>query len=301
MSSSALDSIDRSVKHDQPLTPSNLLLPSPDRGGSRIESEDEWSLPSPAEIDNGNFDISFGQLNPGFFQSGNPKQLPPIHPSTPTNGRKNAPSSPRSDALKGRSSSMMWSLSPITKVIKENTPKIPRRSSLPLLRKKSSTDTSQHSEATPTKNDYGSVASLAIEEEKPIRFEFEAPRKGQLGLVIEANKISGPVVHGVKDYSPLFGLVKKGDRLVQIDGRKIMKKSTLTELMRLLAVRPGRRASTMRIVVERENDMMKATSKNSELEDSDDRNTSFGSSSRGSLPGGGGFEFTGFGSQRAEF
>jgi C-terminal processing protease CtpA/Prc len=82
------------------------------------------------------------------------------------------------------------------------------------------------------------------------RHEFEAPRKGQLGLVIEANKKTGPIVHAVKDYSPLFGLVKRGDQIVEVDGRKTSQ-STLSEITKLLAVRPGRRSTNLRIVVAR--------------------------------------------------
>jgi hypothetical protein len=296
-SSSALDSVvDRSMKYETNLPPSNLLLSSPERGGRSLqESEDEWSLPSPAENENGAMDISFGPMNTNFLlNSGSSSQLPPIHPGTPSSniGRRYAPGSPRSDATKTKSS--IWYLSPIAKVIKDNTPKTLKRASIPLIRKKSSTDISLHSEHT-LKNDYNSETSPAIEEEKPLRFEFEAPRKGQLGLVIEANKITGPIVHGVKDYSPLFGLIKKGDTIVEIDGRKIVKKSTLTELMRLLAARPGRRASTMRLVIERLKEDMINVSGN-ESSDNDDRNTSYGSESS---PGD--FEIPGLGKQRAEF
>jgi hypothetical protein len=49
-------------------------------------------------------------------------------------------------------------------------------------------------------------------------------------------------VHAVKDYSPLFGRVKKGDKIVEVGGR-ITKHSTLTEITKLLSVKPGRRGS----------------------------------------------------------
>ena len=41
---------------------------------------------------------------------------------------------------------------------------------------------------------------------------FEAPSNGKLGIIIHKT-----VVHTVKDYSPLFGMVEPGDRILQID------------------------------------------------------------------------------------
>jgi hypothetical protein len=67
-----------------------------------------------------------------------------------------------------------------------------------------------------------------------VRLEFVAPRKGQLGLVLESSSSSSsPMVFAVKDYSPLFGMVEKGDTLTEIDGKKT-KNLTLTEVTKLL-------------------------------------------------------------------
>jgi C-terminal processing protease CtpA/Prc len=85
------------------------------------------------------------------------------------------------------------------------------------------------------------------------RLEFEAPRMGQLGLVIESNSRTGPLVHSVKDYSPLFGMVRKGDRLVEIDGRDTSQ-CRLLDVTRLLKVKPAAYragSSNIRIVVAR--------------------------------------------------
>ena len=41
---------------------------------------------------------------------------------------------------------------------------------------------------------------------------FEAPSNGKLGIIIHKT-----VVHTVKDYSPLFGMVEPGDKILQID------------------------------------------------------------------------------------
>lgn len=43
-------------------------------------------------------------------------------------------------------------------------------------------------------------------------YVFEAPSNGKLGIIIHKT-----VVHTVKDYSPLFGMVEPGDRILQID------------------------------------------------------------------------------------
>ena len=43
-------------------------------------------------------------------------------------------------------------------------------------------------------------------------YVFEAPSNGKLGIIIHKT-----VIHTVKDYSPLFGMVEPGDRILQID------------------------------------------------------------------------------------
>lgn len=86
------------------------------------------------------------------------------------------------------------------------------------------------------------------------RLAFEAPRTGQLGLVIEARSNSGPVVHAVKDYSPLFGKIETGDKIFEIDGKN-QTGATLSDVMHLLASKSGRRLSNshnLKIVVDRD-------------------------------------------------
>lgn len=65
------------------------------------------------------------------------------------------------------------------------------------------------------------------------RLEFEAPREGNWGLVLESSSKTGPRIYAVKDYSPLFGLVQKGDKLLEID-RKNVSQSNLTDVTKLL-------------------------------------------------------------------
>eukprot|EP00536_Pseudo-nitzschia_multiseries_P004351 jgi/Psemu1/302532/fgenesh1_kg.72_\ len=45
--------------------------------------------------------------------------------------------------------------------------------------------------------------------------------------------MTGPRIYAVKDYSPLFGLVQKGDKLIEIDGKNVSQ-SNLTEVTRIL-------------------------------------------------------------------
>mmetsp|Transcript_29200 Transcript_29200/g.70446 ORF Transcript_29200/g.70446 Transcript_29200/m.70446 type:complete len:1095 (+) Transcript_29200:71-3355(+) len=84
------------------------------------------------------------------------------------------------------------------------------------------------------------------------RFMFEAPRTSKLGLEIDSRDDSGPFVHAVKDYSPLFGQIKTGDKICEIDGRD-QQGSNPREVMQLLSAKHRRRVSSgsMRIVVER--------------------------------------------------
>ena len=64
---------------------------------------------------------------------------------------------------------------------------------------------------------------LRIVSEMPLggfRYTFEAPSSGKLGIIIESkpSKKSGPIIFTVKDYSPLFGMVQAGDKIVAVDG-----------------------------------------------------------------------------------
>jgi hypothetical protein len=111
------------------------------------------------------------------------------------------------------------------------------------------------------------------------RLEFKVPRAGQLGLVIEARTRTGPVVHSVKDYSPLFGKIMKGDRICEIDGKN-QKGSTLSDVMHLLASKPGRLLSNanLKLVVERKIQKMNQIGSTA-FESSHTRDDSYGSCS----------------------
>lgn len=91
-------------------------------------------------------------------------------------------------------------------------------------------------------------------DDKPTRYEFEAPRKGQLGIIIESDAVAGPVVRAVKDYSPLLGLIQRGDRIVEVNGRNTSR-CTLTDISRLLSIKPslrnGGHANFLKIAVTR--------------------------------------------------
>jgi hypothetical protein len=68
------------------------------------------------------------------------------------------------------------------------------------------------------------------------RLEFEAPRNGQLGLILEAetfSKAGSITVRSVKDYSPLLGLVQPGDKIVEVDHIDTMS-CNLEDMARLL-------------------------------------------------------------------
>ena len=206
-------------------------------------------------------------------------QLPPIHPSTPDKSCRtlNSPN-------EGGRINSMWSFSPLTKALKDTWDSTPRTSRRKLLlpkkgelkRNASSGAASDYSE-----DDRATVNSLASNQDSNdsfVRYKFEAPRKGQLGLVIEASTKTGPVVQAIKDYSPLFGLVERGDHIVEVDGKKTSQR-TLAEITKLLAVRPGRKSSNLRIVVARS----KKTHKNPRLPLVNHvRGNSYGSSSIGS-------------------
>jgi hypothetical protein len=269
MSSSAVESLDRRRAREALFSPGTLDLRSPafsTPGGDRM-NDDGWSFPSVADYDDSStIDFTFVPLPSAENQIMTPNnntcetQLPPIHPSTPDNRSSRTSHSPNES---GRLIQSLWSLSPIAKALKESTPRTLKRPCLPLrtdfslAKRKPSYDTSDHSEEDTTGNVAESSSNGTGSVNSSIRYEFEAPRKGQLGLVIESNKKTGPIVHAVKDYSPLFGLVKKGDKIVEVDSRSTSH-STLTEITRLLAVRPGRRGSTLRIVISRSKEQNQA-------------------------------------------
>jgi len=85
------------------------------------------------------------------------------------------------------------------------------------------------------------------------RLEFEAPREGNWGLVLESSSRTGPRIYAVKAYSPLYGLIQKGDKLLEIDGKNVSQ-SSLTDVTKLLKGKSSSYRSTsttMPIVVSR--------------------------------------------------
>jgi hypothetical protein len=263
---SELESVER--RKDTSLFPSGMLdigspsCSTPDMSSGEA-SNDKWSIASGPDDDEeeASQDTAFEpeplQRMESQTVSFNPVSdwhLPPMHPPTPDKaGRKSS-----SPIEGGKFINSLRSLSPI-KAFKETAPRALRRPSLPVLgdfgltKRKSSNEASDHSD-----EDHTGLSNVStydsLGNDNCIRCEFEASRKGQLGLVIESNRNTGPLVHAVKDYSPLFGLVKKGDKIVEVDGRKTSQ-STLAEVTKLLTVRPGRRSSNLRIVVVRSREL----------------------------------------------
>jgi hypothetical protein len=65
-------------------------------------------------------------------------------------------------------------------------------------------------------------------------YNFLAPTTGKLGIIIQSKGSMPPTIFQVKDYSPLFGQVEPGDKIVCVDGRDTSKMNT-TEITNLLA------------------------------------------------------------------
>jgi hypothetical protein len=311
VSSSALESVGRHEARDPLFSLTVLDLPSSAVPTPRFyadgPNDDGWSLTSGADDNEASVSLTFdplpsmnGRTIPSnsrmVYSVLSPLQVASVQPCTPDNRSENE--SRRSDRLShspiegGRLKQSLWSLSPITRALKDNTTRTLRRPSVPIRadfgftkKRPSAGEVLDHSEdagQTAFTGGHHSQMSLdKIDHSKTFRCEFEAPRKGQLGLVIEANKTTGPIVHAVKDYSPLFGLVKKGDKIVEVDGKKTIR-STLTEITRLLAVRPGRRGSNLRIVVERSKEQQAQHAVLATADKRHSRDSSHGSSSVGS-------------------
>ena len=77
------------------------------------------------------------------------------------------------------------------------------------------------------------INSKSNREADAVRLEFVAPRKGNWGLVLESSTTTGPMIYAVKEYSPLFGLVQKGDKLLEIDGKNVSQ-SGVSDVTKLL-------------------------------------------------------------------
>ncbi len=64
-------------------------------------------------------------------------------------------------------------------------------------------------------------------------YTFQAPTSGKLGIIIQSKASSAPTVFQVKDYSPLLGQVKPGDKIVRVDGMDTsqMKTNEITDFL----------------------------------------------------------------------
>lgn len=83
---------------------------------------------------------------------------------------------------------------------------------------------------------------LASNEEEVV-FEFRAPRIGKLGLLINSTPHTGPMVEQVKDYSTLFGRIRAGDKIVEVDGMETSR-MTIKEVTKRLNGKYGIRTHT---------------------------------------------------------
>ncbi|KAG7347249.1 hypothetical protein IV203_030616 [Nitzschia inconspicua] len=138
-----------------------------------------------------------------------------------------------------------------------------------------SISTVSHRRTSSSDNSDGSRSSTTISRGDAIRLELTAPRKGQLGLIISASS-TGPFIRAVKDYSPLFGVILTGDKLLEIDGLNVSRLS-VEECTNLLQSKPsssyrsGTNANVLRIKVSRKIESRDETDHK--------RSSSFGSSS----------------------
>jgi len=102
----------------------------------------------------------------------------------------------------------------------------------------------------------GSRGSLSSDElfaaDGECLYVFEASHRGILGLAIEPCR-RGTRIHGIKDFSPLFGLAKAGDRVVDVDGIDVTHKTT-AGVAELLRRKKGRNKKIRITVARNDND-----------------------------------------------
>lgn len=80
-------------------------------------------------------------------------------------------------------------------------------------------------------------------------YSFLAPCSGKLGIIIQSRPSTAPTIYQVKDYSPLFGQVEPGDKIMAVDGNSTKNMST-AEVTSLLAMqRSTKNDKTQRIKV----------------------------------------------------
>lgn len=84
-----------------------------------------------------------------------------------------------------------------------------------------------------------------------LRYVFDAPAQGRLGLTLESSK-KGPGcrIHAVKDYSPVYGLVNCQDRVVAIDNVDTTQMDS-QQVSKILKARQHIKKGTIRLAVAR--------------------------------------------------
>ena len=191
---------------------------------------------------------------PEVIEKGRLRGLPPIRRfQTPERWRRDrrareshSPNDKHLTKQHGKASPL-FSFSPITKAILESSG-VAKRPNLPRMGSSfSSSSTAGHHRRTSSSSSSGHhrrTSSSSISADGYVknealgpnasRFDFVAPRRGQLGLVLgEKSSRAGTYVLAVKDYSPLLGMIMKGDRLLEIDGKNVARAS-LTEVTKFM-------------------------------------------------------------------
>lgn len=109
-------------------------------------------------------------------------------------------------------------------------------------------------------------------------YTFLAPCYGKLGITIETKASTwGPIIHQVKDYSPLFGMVQPGNKIIAIDGEdtSYMDTRLLTDLLSRRRFESKSRDEKINItVLSREKKSGFAAEKEIDIEGRDDINQS---------------------------
>ena len=139
---------------------------------------------------------------------------------------------PTKDRTHKRSAALL-SLRPITKAMKESTDSF-KKSWISRVGSEGSGHSRNPSLSSATSDcdniRLDSIVPLDIEGQ---RYDIEAPRRGQLGIIVKGSLRNGPTVYAVKDYSPLFGEIHVGDRIIEIEGVDTTQ-SSLIEILKLL-------------------------------------------------------------------
>jgi C-terminal processing protease CtpA/Prc len=108
-----------------------------------------------------------------------------------------------------------------------------------LLQQHSSSTTSGHHRHSDGHND----PSSDRRRRRPFKYVFDEPYSDRLGLIIQSDERRGPLVHGIRESSPLAGLVRIGDKIVEVDGKDTTR-CGLSEIVHLLSYRDSTATTT---------------------------------------------------------